>query len=158
MEPNIDYVTGITLLQERLKKLEQKSFDWSAWKKGTLLVIKNIFGEESYYYNQFSSVDYEYNSWSLRDTSGSGDPVKSSFAELINICMIDLKSRQQQSNKPYNEILVKYLPSYIIEEFKEINSKDDPIYEKEEKIKQILIKLDHDLLLKMMASIITNLQ
>lgn len=157
MGSNIDYVTGITLLQDRLRKLEQKSFDWSAWKKGTLLVIKNIFGEESYYYKQFSSVDYEYSSWSLRDTSGSGDPVKSSFAELIDICIIDLKSQQQQSKKSYNKILVKYLPSDIIEKIKEINSKEDPLYEKEEKTKQILIKLDQDLLLKMMASFICNL-
>ena len=79
--------TAIALLQNRKARLEHKPFDWNAWKKGTLLVLNSLFGEESTYFRELSAIDYQYSSWSLRDTSGSGDPVKASCAELLDICM-----------------------------------------------------------------------
>jgi predicted alpha/beta hydrolase len=90
MATSINPHAAILQLKERSDKLDQKSFDWVAWKKGTLLVLQNIFGMDSAYYKQLAETDYEYSSWSLRDASGSSDPVKSSCLDLLDICRTDL--------------------------------------------------------------------
>ena len=58
--------TALALLQDRKARLEHKPFDWNAWKKGTLLVLNSLFGEESTYFRELSAIDYQYSSWSLK--------------------------------------------------------------------------------------------
>src|SRR5690606_11156670 len=97
MTSSINPHAAILQLKERSDKFDQKPFDWVAWKRGTLLVLQNIFGNESAYYKQLAETDYEYSSWSLRDTSGSSDPVKSSCLDLLDICRTYLMSHQEST-------------------------------------------------------------
>lgn len=60
----------IVLLEEQIEKLEQKNFDLTAWKTHTSIILARIFGEDSQKIKQIEKLEYEYNSWALRDTSG----------------------------------------------------------------------------------------
>jgi len=60
----------IELLQEQIDKLESKDFDLEAWKNYTIVLLARLFGENNQKIKMIENLDYEYNSWSLRDTSG----------------------------------------------------------------------------------------
>jgi single-stranded DNA-specific DHH superfamily exonuclease len=60
----------IELLQQQIEKLGHKNFDLTAWKTQTAILLARIFGEDSQKIKLIEKLDYEYNSWSLRDTSG----------------------------------------------------------------------------------------
>jgi ribosome biogenesis SPOUT family RNA methylase Rps3 len=60
----------IELIRHQIEKLDQKNFDLEAWKKHTIIILAGIFGDESQKVKQIDKLEYEYNSWSLRDTSG----------------------------------------------------------------------------------------
>ncbi len=60
----------IELLEQQIEKLEQKNFDLTAWKTQTSILLARIFGEDNQKIKQIEKLEYEYNSWSLRDTSG----------------------------------------------------------------------------------------
>jgi hypothetical protein len=60
----------IELLQQQIKKLDNKDFDLEAWKNYTIVLLARLFGENNQKIKQIEKLDYEYNSWSLRDTSG----------------------------------------------------------------------------------------
>lgn len=60
----------IQLLREQIEKLDQKNFDLEAWKNYTIVLLARIFGNDSQKIKQIEKLDYEYNSWSLRDTTG----------------------------------------------------------------------------------------
>ncbi len=156
-----NYTTALSLLKERRKKLDIKPFDWAAWKKGTLMVLKSIFSEKSDYYKQMNDIDYEYSSWALRDTSGSSDQVKSSCSELLDICMIDINIKQQESDQSFinigKEVLQKFLSPQVLEEIGQIISEKTSEYEKEEKLTTILKQLDQSLVAQMMASTLAKL-
>jgi hypothetical protein len=61
----------IELLQQQIDKLDNKAFDLEAWKNYTIVLLARMFGENSQKIKQIEKLDYEYNSWSLRDTSGT---------------------------------------------------------------------------------------
>jgi hypothetical protein len=60
----------IELLNLQIEKLSQKNFDLTAWKTQTAILLARIFGEDNQKIKQIEKLEYEYNSWSLRDTSG----------------------------------------------------------------------------------------
>ena len=60
----------IDLIGKQIEKLDSKNFDLEAWKKHTIIILDGIFGDESQNVKQIETLEYEYNSWSLRDTSG----------------------------------------------------------------------------------------
>lgn len=137
------------LLEERLKKLDQRKFDWSAWKKGTLMVLEKIFGKNSLYVKELANTDYDHSSWSLRDTAGSKDPVKDSARELINICLTDVDNRGNEKPEDANttpgekndegeEILQQFLDEATLSELTNIVSSDKPAMMKEEQIQNFI--------------------
>ncbi len=137
----------IALLNERLKKLEERNFDWAAWKRGTLLVLEKIFGKESIYVSELTRTDYEYSSWSLRDTSGSGDPVKASCRELLQICITDVTNRPDEnaaasakSREMTETTLRQFLDKESVDELTAIAAADSPEMEKEEQVAALLKK------------------
>ncbi|RCW21178.1 hypothetical protein [Marinilabilia salmonicolor] len=146
MEENTNKSANYALLEERLKRLDRKDFDWSAWKRGTLLVLEKIFGKESLYLKELESTDYHYNSWSLRDTAGSEDPVKASVRELLNICLTDAEHQKQHlpSNQTnvksdqLKEIINQFLNNATLSEIKNIATSDAPEISKEEQIQKII--------------------
>ncbi len=60
----------IDLLRQQIAKLDDKRFDLEAWKNYTIIVLARIFGENNQKIRQIEKLEYEHNSWSLRDTSG----------------------------------------------------------------------------------------
>ncbi len=149
----------VLMLEERRKKLEHKTFDWAAWKKGTLLVLKNIFGEKNHYYKQLNDLEYEYNSWSLRDNSGSNDSIKTSCSDLIDICIIDVKGSKYNNvtieELSLDSIISKFLPEKIISKIKLILSEDTTQYVKEEKLTELLKSIDRVVADKLLAAVLT---
>ena len=61
----------IDLLKAQIDKLNAKGFDLDAWKKYTIIILARIFGENTQKIKQIDSIEYDYSSWSLRDTTGS---------------------------------------------------------------------------------------
>lgn len=137
----------VALLTERLNKLDDSHFDWAAWKRGTLLVLEKIFGKESIYVNELMRTDYEYSSWSLRDTSGSGDPVKASCKELLQICITDVNNRPDDDAaaaaiaKEVTEVTLRqFLDKESVDNLSAIANAESPEMEKEEQIMALLKK------------------
>lgn len=60
----------INLLKRQIEKLNERNFDLKAWKTHTILLLSAIFGEDNPKVREIGKLDYEYNSWTLRDTSG----------------------------------------------------------------------------------------
>ena len=67
----------IAILKKQIERLEVKDFDLEAWKKFTIVMLARIFGDTSEKIRQIESIEYDYSSWSLRDTSGSSSYLES---------------------------------------------------------------------------------
>lgn len=63
----------IEILQDQINKLEKKDFDLEAWKQYTIVLLARIFGDNNQKVQQIEKIEYDYSSWSLRDTSGSSE-------------------------------------------------------------------------------------
>ena len=61
----------IKLLEEQIKKLDEKDFDLNAWKQYTIVLLARIFGDNNQKIKQIEKIEYDHSSWALRDTSGS---------------------------------------------------------------------------------------
>ena len=61
----------IALLKIQVEKLDAKGFDLEAWKKYTIVLLARIFGEKTEKIRQIESIEYDFSSWSLRDTTGA---------------------------------------------------------------------------------------
>lgn len=146
MEETTNKTANYALIEERLTRLDKKNFDWSAWKKGTLLVLEKVFGKDSLYVKELESTDYHYNSWSLRDTAGSEDPVKASVKELLNICLTDAEHQQETppqtkkngTSEQIKEIVKQFLDNATLAEIAKIAAGDAPSMSKEEQIQKII--------------------
>lgn len=157
MTNSINPHAAILQIKERSDKLDQKPFDWVAWKRGTLLVLQNLFGNESTYYKQLAATDYEYSSWSLRDASGSSDPVKSSCLDLLDICRTDIMSHQESTlgtKEKMAKLLRQYLTDSQISKILEVTRSEIPPYQKNEQISEILKTLSPDLSTKVLIDLL----
>ena len=84
----------IKILQAQIEKLEVKDFDLDAWKKYTIIILARIFGDTSQKVKQIESIEYDYSSWSLRDTSGSSsylETCKKLGREILEASIEELK-------------------------------------------------------------------
>jgi hypothetical protein len=61
----------IALLKKQVEKLDNKGFDLEAWKKYTIVLLARIFGEKTEKIRQIESIEYDFSSWALRDTTGA---------------------------------------------------------------------------------------
>ncbi len=71
MENNEKTAKAMELLQSQIDKLQDKEFDLKAWKKHTILILSRLFGEKDPKIAQIEKLDFEFNSWALRDASGN---------------------------------------------------------------------------------------
>lgn len=67
----------IELLKKQIEKLKEKDFDLEAWKNYTIILLGRIFGEGNQKIKQIEKIEYDFGSWSLRDTSGSSEYMES---------------------------------------------------------------------------------
>jgi len=85
----------IALLQEQLKKLEDKKVNFEAWKTQTVIFLERIFGTSDSKVTRLAALKRDFSSWNLRDTSGSGklgDPVKMQAYETIEAAIRELET------------------------------------------------------------------
>lgn len=85
----------IELLQKQIEKLNVKDFDLEAWKKYTIIILGRIFGDNSQKIRQIESIEYDYSSWSLRDTTGSSsylETCKKLGREILEASIEELKT------------------------------------------------------------------
>lgn len=86
----------IELLRRQIERLDIKQFDLEAWKKHTIILLAGIFGDENQKVKQIGSLEYEHNSWSLRDTSGNSaylDSCKKLGREILEASIEELEIR-----------------------------------------------------------------
>ncbi len=86
----------IALLKQQLARLDEKKFDFDAWKNHTLIFLERIFGKENSKINLIKNLHYDYSSWSLRDTAAAGktkdkDPVKMQAREILSATITELE-------------------------------------------------------------------
>ena len=103
----------IRLLNDQLKKLETKAFDLSAWKRSTTLILSSIYGPNDPRTKAVETIEYEYNSWSLRDESGSKDPVKVICSDTIQTIINEIELSDDLTLQKSNS----YDPGFIWEAF-----------------------------------------
>jgi len=83
------------LLQQQLIKLKAKDFDLEAWKKYSIILLTRIFGEGNQKIPLVEKLEYEFNSWSLRDASGNEsyeDGTKKLAAEIIQASIDEINA------------------------------------------------------------------
>jgi len=60
----------IQLLKKLIEQLDDKNFNLDGWKSSAMIILARIFGENSQKLRQIEKIEYDYSSWSMRDTSG----------------------------------------------------------------------------------------
>jgi len=99
----------IELLRKQVENLNDKKFDLEAWKNHTIILLDGIFGNESQKVKRIEQLEYEHNSWSLRDTSGYSayldsckkigrEVLEASIEELETLGTPDLTAEQGNIN------------------------------------------------------------
>jgi hypothetical protein len=107
----------IDLLNKQIEKLKIKDFDLEAWKKYTIIILARIFGDNSQKIRQIESIEYDYSSWSLRDTSGSSsylETCKKLGREILEASIEELKTfglpdRSEEGTDMYFEAITNAL-------------------------------------------------
>ncbi len=89
----------IQLLDQQLEAIENRDFDLNAWKKSTILLVSSCFGSHSHQVAAIEKIDYAYSSWSLRDESGTSDPVKTDCKLTLKTIIEELKLQDQSSTE-----------------------------------------------------------
>jgi hypothetical protein len=85
----------VQLLKTQIDKLNKKDFDLDAWKKATIIILARIFGGNTLKIKQIENIEYDYSSWSLRDTTGSNtylDSCKKLGRELLQASVDELET------------------------------------------------------------------
>ncbi|NQU53103.1 MAG: hypothetical protein HQ522_11265 [Bacteroidetes bacterium] len=150
----------IALLKEQLARLDEKNFDFDAWKNHTLIFLERIFGKENSKLNLIKELHYDYSSWNLRDTAATGkskdkDPVKMQASEILQATITELEKLGLPKNKLEGEkvweLLQDELTGKQAKEIEAILNSDDS--NKTENIGKILEVLGQENL----ATVITKL-
>jgi hypothetical protein len=157
----------IALLQGQIDKMKAKDFDLDAWKKYTIIILARIFGDNSQKVQQIENIEYDYSSWSLRDTSGSSeylDTCKKLGREILQASIDELNALglPQSSDQPdefYNaimEALEDELKGSQVKELRQILSTTDSPEEKKDKVLEKLkgygSDVSHDILAHILSS------
>ena len=85
----------IKLLKAQIDSLQSKDFDLEAWKQYTIIILSRIFGDNSIKIKQIEKIEYDFSSWSLRDTDGSSSYLgtcKKLGREILEASMEELKT------------------------------------------------------------------
>jgi hypothetical protein len=157
----------IALLQGQIDKLKAKDFDLDAWKKYTIIILARIFGDNSQKVQQIENIEYDYSSWSLRDTSGSSeylDTCKKLGGEILQASIDELNALglPQSADHPdefYNAImdaLKDELKGSQVKELQQILSTTDNPEEKKKKVLEMLKGYGSDVSHDILSHILTS--
>ena len=82
----------LQLLYSRLRKVEERNFDLHSWKQGTIAVLDSILGPGNLKRKLIEDVDFQNNSWSLRDTTGDVDSIKKTCADVLETIIMEIET------------------------------------------------------------------
>ncbi len=129
---------GLQLLHGRLKKIEERNFDLNSWKKGTIAVIDSILGPDNLKRHLIEDIEFQNNSWSLRDSTGDVDTVKKTCADILETIIDDIEtfglaetislkkeSKSVEINALMKEAILKELSQSQYDELVELLKKED---------------------------------
>jgi len=158
----------IEMLQKQIEKLNDKEFDLEAWKNYTIIMLGRIFGENNQKIKQIEKIDYDFGSWSLRDTSGNSDYMDSCKkmgrvvleASINEIEVFGLPEQNTQDDNTVIDILLTAIEDELtgsqFKEIKKIAASIDNESEKKEKLMSNLKSLNAENLAGIIANIISN--
>lgn len=92
----------IELLKNQITKLSDRRFNLESWKTQTVLILDGIFGENNNKSRQIQKIEYEYSSWTLRDSSGSShmDGCKKTGQDILEAAISELESNPIKKTDP----------------------------------------------------------
>jgi hypothetical protein len=149
----------IALINRQLESLNARNFDLEAWKSHTIIFLERIFGKESSKLRMIKELNYNYSSWSLRDTAGTGkdaDPVIMKAREILEATKLELEHlgvpKQEEENMKIWSLLEEEMTGKQIKEVKLVLQSDEP--EKMEKIANILYNLEKESMAVVLAKLL----
>lgn len=153
----------IALLKEQLARLDEKKFDLEAWKNHTLIFLERIFGKDNSKLKLISELQYDYSSWSLRDTAAAGktkdkDPVKMQAREILLATITELEnlglpSREENPRKVW-ELLADELTGKQLKQIEAIVKTEGQ--DKEKEIGKILQNLEKENLSLLLSKLLLS--
>ena len=157
----------IIILKKQIERLDIKTFDLEAWKKFTIVMLARIFGDTSEKIRQIESIEYDYSSWALRDTSGTSSYLDSckklgrkileaSIAELETFGLPDQSGDDDRFFRIIIEALQDELKGSQFRELKAVILSMDKEEEMKEKVREILHDYDTGVPVDILVSILTN--
>ena len=157
----------INILRKQIERLDIKTFDLEAWKKFTIVMLARIFGDTSEKIRQIESIEYDYSSWALRDTSGTSSYLDSckklgrkileaSIAELETFGLPDQSAEDNRFFRIIIDALQNELKGSQFRELKDVVLSMDKEEEMKEKVREILHDYDTGVPVDILTSILTN--
>ena len=149
----------IALLKEQIERLNEKKFDLEAWKNQTVIFLERIFGKESTKVKLIKDLHYDYSSWNLRDTIGSGqskDPLRFQAKGILEATIEEIEKLGLPEGKSeagrLQELLRDELTGKQMKEIENILNSELP--DRQERILTILELLDKENLANMLARLL----
>ena len=166
------YNTGtmkeIELLQAQIDKLNTKGFDLDAWKQYTVVLLSRIFGEYDPKIKQIEKIEYDFSSWSLRDTSGKSaymETCKKLGREVLLASVDELKAfglpdhEPRESSIPFQVLEKAFEEELKIAQFRELKAiilSSDDVTSKKKSLDKLMESFDKDFAQKVLLSMLTD--
>lgn len=156
------------LLQAQIDKLDKKEFDLDAWKQYTVVLLARIFGEHDPKIKQIEKIEYDFSSWSLRDTSGKSaymETCKKLGREVLQASIDELKAfglpdKKEKDNSIPFEVLESALEEELkISQFRKLKAliiEEEDQEEKKKKLKDLIQSFEKDFSENVVLSILSN--
>ena len=157
----------IAILKKQIERLEIKDFDLEAWKKFTIVMLARIFGDTSEKIRQVESIEYDYSSLALRDTSGSSsylDSCKKLGKKILEASIEELEAfglpdRSGDDDK-FFQIIIEALQNELkgsqFRQLKDVILRTDKEEVMKDKVREILNDYDTGVPVDILTSILTN--
>lgn len=158
----------IALLEAQIEKLKSPDFDLDAWKKYTLIILMRIFGEDDEKTKQLKNIDFEFNSWSLRDASGNEsyeEGTKKLATEILQAAIDELKiyglpkSKDEEDSgitRDLLNIILDELKGSQVKELSKILASRDNKTEKQRRVNEIIKEIGEYSSYETITNILTN--
>jgi len=160
----------IQLLEQQIKRLDEKHFDLEAWKKYTLVILARIFGSQDEKIKQTEKLEFEFTSWSLRDAFGNEsyeEGTKKLAREILQAAIDELelfglpekKEEEDQSGRAIQEflnILLAEMKGSQVKQLKAILSSRENKEEKHRKIRELLSGIGEHEIYEILASMLMH--
>ena len=132
---------ALELLHNRFRKIEERNFDLNSWKKGTVAVLDSVLGQGNLKRKLIEDIEFENNSWSLRDTTGDVDSIKMTCADVLETIILEIetfglaeiimpekKDEALTENKVIEEAIRKELSQSQMDELLELIGNKDVVF------------------------------